>query len=109
MLIYIKGTDFNREFPVEYRISKATGIREESIEFSEKVITFIKGRRPMVDILYTQKNTPCLEQIYKDLMSHKSPKGGCSFEIPDSVIIRTRWLLGENEDYYGFEGLDYSL
>lgn len=108
MIIYIKGTDFNKQFPVEYRISKETGIREECIEFSEKVITFIKGKRPHVEILHTQKNTPCLEQIYNDIMSHKSPKGGCSFEILDSTIIGIRWMLGEKDDYYGFEGLDYS-
>lgn len=103
MQIQIRGSDLKKDNPVSYRIWKDTGIPEDNIEFSQKIITF---KKDPICILATLKNTSCLERIWIDIIEGKSPKK-CSFEISDSLI---RWVLiaiDPTLDWYGFDS-DYS-
>lgn len=107
MWITIKGTDLSKDNPVAYRVSQETGIPEYAIEFYRGYIRFVdKHRSGMCAILGHVFNTECLRQLYDDLVSGKSPKAGCRFEIPSIYIRDVRWHLGEKDDYYGFD-VDY--
>lgn len=95
MIINIRKQDLNKRNPVAYRMSKETGIFEQYIEFTRKAITVRYGF-----IVYGNFfNTPCLERLYLDLASRKSPKG-CSFYLDDYKIDWIHWALDTTRDYY---------
>lgn len=96
MKINIKGSDLDKNNPVAYRIWKDTGIDEKAIDFSQKVITF---RKDPITILYTLKNTPCLEKLYIGLLTGRSPRK-CSFELDDHMIHWILWALDNSQGWY---------
>jgi len=95
MMIEIKGADLSKRNPVAYRIWKDTGIDEDYIDFNQKVLIFRKGHT----ILHSIKNTECLEKLYLDLISGKSPKK-CFLYLDDHSIIDILWLLDTSVDYW---------
>lgn len=103
MKISIRGTDLKQDNPVSYRIFRDTGIGEDHIELTQKVITFKKDD---ITTLATLKNTECLERIWKDITEGRSPKK-CSFDIPDSIIMSVLIGIDPSLDWYGFDWLDY--